>query len=84
MTRVERLPLNFLILAAGLLFFAAVFAQTSPTGFKDTDALVGEAKQLEAVILAPKNYAAAENLIRRRANMLSRVAWTGPPRNWSR
>lgn len=60
MVRVHCLPLKFLLLAASLLLCAAVAAQTAPTGFKDTDVLVEEARQLEAKILAPKNYAAAE------------------------
>ncbi len=59
MNQVQRLPLNFLMLAAGLLICGAVIAQTAPTGFKDTDLLMQEATELEAAVLAPKNYAAA-------------------------
>jgi len=59
MTRVERLPLKMLVLAAGLLVFSLAAAQPVPTGFKDTDALLAEATALNAEILAPKNYASA-------------------------
>ena len=41
------------------LFFSVALAQPQYTGFKDTDALLQQASELQAEILAPKSYAAA-------------------------
>jgi len=60
MTIVGRQITSIISVAVCSLFLSAANAQPQYTGFKDTDALMQQAADLQAEILAPKNYAAAD------------------------
>lgn len=60
MTTAIRTPINMLLLLATLVLFSAAIAEPQTAGFQATDVLLKEANELQADILAPKNYAAAD------------------------
>ena len=60
MTIVGRQITPIISVAVFSLFLSAAFAQPQYTGFKDTDALMQQATDLQAELLAPKSYAAAD------------------------
>jgi OOP family OmpA-OmpF porin len=57
---IERQFTALILAAACSLFISAAIAQPQYTGFKDTDALLEQATELQAQILAPNSYAAAD------------------------
>jgi len=60
MTIVGRQITSIISVAACSLFLSAAIAQPQYTGFKDTDALMQQAAELQVQILAPKNNVAAD------------------------
>jgi hypothetical protein len=60
MTIIGRQITSIFSVAVFSLFLSAAFAQPQYTGFKDTDALMQQATDQQAEILAPKGYGAAD------------------------